>query len=184
MTMSRWIHRLIGVFLVIPLAGAPELLAALNGQQPDAGVQQAGGQQVAQLPDTPSVSLAQARPQTPCRQRIRRRSRLIRSRTQAHRVLLRKKILDRKLTRCQHKIRNSRQTPLRRRTRHRMKTRRKLLTSSNRPAQPLLNWGAQPAARPRSPQARLWRPPNSGRAGLCFSRWVCWPRPGSQWEPS
>ncbi|PYX59809.1 MAG: hypothetical protein DMG73_07910 [Acidobacteria bacterium] len=65
MTMSRWIHRLIGVFLVIPLAGAPELLAALNGQQPDAGVQQAGGQQVAQLPDTPSVSLAQARAADP-----------------------------------------------------------------------------------------------------------------------
>jgi len=63
--MSRWIHRLIGVFLVIPLAGAPELLAALNGQQPDAGVQQAGGQQVAQLPDTPSVSLAQARAADP-----------------------------------------------------------------------------------------------------------------------
>lgn len=65
MTMSRWIHRLIGVFLVIPLAGAPELFAALNGQQPDAGVQQAGGQQVAQLPDTPSVSLAQARAADP-----------------------------------------------------------------------------------------------------------------------
>src|SRR5437870_12980906 len=65
MTMSRWIHRLIGVFLVIPLAGAPELLAALNGQQPDAGVQKAGGQQVAQLPDTPSVSLAQARAADP-----------------------------------------------------------------------------------------------------------------------
>ena len=65
MTMSRWIHRLIGVFLVIPLAGAPELFAALNGQQPDAGVQPAGGQQVAQLPDTPSVSLAQARAADP-----------------------------------------------------------------------------------------------------------------------